>query len=92
MIRSARDLCVANAAGLMRREEKAVKAVFDGLIIGGIAMAYAGISRPASGGEHYFSHILDMRGLEFGAKTETHGIQCAIGTLLMAKQYDKLKK
>ena len=92
IIRSARDKCVNNAEGLLRRDENAVKAVFDGLIIGGIAMAYAGVSRPASGGEHYFSHILDMRGLAFGTKVDLHGIQVAVGTLFMAKQYDKLKK
>ena len=91
MIRSAREECVKNAAGLIKREEKAVKAVFDGLIIGGIAMAYAGVSRPASGAEHYISHIIDMRGLQFGTKIELHGIQCAIATLVVAKLYDKLK-
>ncbi|MBR0190185.1 MAG: sn-glycerol-1-phosphate dehydrogenase, partial [Clostridia bacterium] len=91
MIRSARDECVKNAAGLIKRDEKAVKAVFDGLIIGGIAMAYAGVSRPASGAEHYVSHIIDMRGLQFGTKIELHGIQCAIATLIVAKLYDKLK-
>lgn len=91
MIRAAREECVKNAAGLIKRDEKAVKAVFDGLVIGGIAMAYAGVSRPASGAEHYISHIIDMRGLEFGTKTELHGIQCAIATLFTAKLYDKLK-
>ena len=54
-------------------------------------MAYAGISRPASGVEHYVSHLIDMRGAEFGDKTELHGIQCAIATLLAAKLYEKLK-
>ena len=91
MIRTARDECVKNAAGLLKREEKAVKAVFDGLIIGGIAMAYAGVSRPASGAEHYISHVIDMRGLQFGTKIELHGIQCAIATLITARLYDKLK-
>jgi len=41
--------------------------------------------------EHYFSHIWDMRGLQFGTQTETHGIQCAWGTLLAAKLYDALR-
>ena len=91
MIRRARDECVKNTAGLLKREENAVKAVFDGLIVGGIAMAYAGVSRPASGAEHYISHVIDMRGLQFGLKTELHGIQCAIATLTCAKLYDKLK-
>ncbi len=91
IIRRARDKCVENAAGLIKRDETAVKAVFDGLIIGGIAMAFAGVSRPASGVEHYVSHIIDMRGLQFGTKTELHGIQCAVATLYCAKLYDKLK-
>lgn len=91
MIKGARDKCVKNAKGLLDRNEKAVKAVFDGLIIGGIAMAYAGVSRPASGVEHYISHLLDMRALEFNVKAETHGIQCAIATFAVAKLYDRLK-
>ena len=76
----------------MKRDENAIVAVFDGLVIGGVAMAYAGVSRPASGVEHYFSHIWDMRGLELGTKVDLHGIQCAIGTYLAAKLYEKIKK
>lgn len=91
IVRRARDKCVENAAGLLKREESAVKAVFDGLITGGVAMAYAGVSRPASGAEHYISHIIDMRGLQFGTKTELHGVQCGIATLVCAKLYDRLK-
>lgn len=91
MVRSALKKCVDNADGLLRRDEKAVEAVFEGLVYGGIAMSYAGMSRPASGVEHYFSHIWDMRGLQFGTQTETHGIQCAWGTLLAAKLYDALR-
>lgn len=76
----------------MKREPEAVQAVFDGLIMAGTAMEYAGLSRPASGVEHYISHIWDMRGLAFGTKTDLHGIQCAIGTLIAARVYEKLKK
>ncbi len=90
LIRQAVKKCVDNAEGLLRRDEKAVEAVFEGLVLGGVAMAYAGVSRPASGVEHYFSHIWDMRGLEFGTSIDLHGIQCAVGTLLAAKLYDKL--
>ena len=91
LIRSALDKCVENAAGLLRREEEAVRAVFEGLILGGIAMSYAGLSRPAAGMEHYISHVWDMRGLALGTPTDTHGIQCAIGTLYCAKLYEKLR-
>lgn len=91
LVRTALKKCVDNADGLLRRDENAVEAVFEGLVIGGIAMAYAGVSRPASGVEHYFSHVWDMRGLQFGTKTELHGIQCAIGTYIAAKLYEKVK-
>ncbi|MBR4016785.1 MAG: sn-glycerol-1-phosphate dehydrogenase [Oscillospiraceae bacterium] len=92
LIRQAVKKCVDNAGGLLRRDETAIEAVFEGLVLGGVAMAYAGISRPASGVEHYFSHIWDMRGLEFGTPVDLHGIQCAVGTYLAAKLYDELKK
>lgn len=91
LIRSALKRCTDNAAGLLRREEQAVQAVFEGLVIGGVAMNYAGLSRPASGVEHYISHVLDMRAVEFGTPIDLHGIQCAIGTLIAAKAYEQLK-
>ncbi len=90
-IRGALKKCVDNAENFLKRDEEAVKALFEGLVIGGVAMNYAGLSRPASGVEHYFSHIWDMRGLEFGLKVDFHGIQCAVGTLYAAKIYDKLR-
>jgi glycerol-1-phosphate dehydrogenase [NAD(P)+] len=90
MVREALAECMAHADGLLRREPAAVEAVFRGLVIGGAAMYFAGVSRPASGVEHYFSHVWDMRGLEFGTPTDTHGIQCAVGTATAVKMYDKL--
>ena len=92
LIRSAVKKCVDNARGLLQREDSAVQAVFEGLVIGGVAMTYAGVSRPASGVEHYFSHIWDMRGLEFGMQTDLHGIQCAMATMLTVKLYEAIKK
>ena len=91
LIRSAVKKCVDNAQGLMNREESAVEAVMEGLVIGGIAMAYAGVSRPASGVEHYFSHVWDMRGLQFGTPVQLHGIQCAAATLTAVKLYEQVK-
>ena len=90
LIREAVKRCVDNARGLLAREEKAVEAVFEGLVIGGVAMAYAGVSRPASGVEHYFSHVWDMRGLEFGTKVDLHGIQCAMATMKAVELYEKV--
>ena len=91
LIRTALKKCVDNAEGLLKRDEAAVQAVFEGLVIGGVAMAYAGVSRPASGVEHYFSHVWDMRGLEFGTQVDLHGIQCAMGTMQAVKLYEAVK-
>lgn len=92
LIRNALKNCANNAQGLLKRDEMAVKAVFEGLILSGAAMAFAGVSRPASGVEHYISHIWDMRGLEFNTPVELHGLQCAIGTLIAARVYEQVKK
>ncbi len=92
LIREALKKCVDHAEGLLKREDEAIEAVFEGLVIGGVAMAYAGVSRPASGVEHYFSHVWDMRGLEFGTQVDLHGIQCAMGSLQAAKLYDRVRK
>ncbi len=92
LIREALQQCANNADGLLKRDAAAVQAVFEGLVIGGVAMNYAGLSRPASGVEHYISHVLDMRGVEFGTPVEFHGIQCAIGTLISLKLYEKIRK
>lgn len=92
LIRSALKKCVDNAGGLLQREEAAVQAVFEGLVLGGVAMNFAGLSRPASGVEHYFSHVWDMRGEAFKTPVDFHGIQCAIGTLMSVRLYEKIKK
>ncbi len=92
LVRQAVKRCVDNAAGLLAREDSAVEAVFEGLIIGGVAMAYAGVSRPASGVEHYISHIWDMRGVAFGTPNALHGISCGVGTLYAARIYDRIRQ
>ena len=89
LVREALKKCVDNSAGLLCRDEEAVKAIFEGLILCGAAMKIANTSRPASGVEHYISHIWDMRGVEFGTPTDFHGVQCALGTLIAVKLYEK---
>lgn len=91
LVRDALAICVSQAGKLLERDATAVQAVFEGLVIAGVAMNYAGLSRPASGVEHYISHVIDMRAAEFGTKAELHGIQCAVGTLIAVRLYEKLK-
>ncbi len=92
LVRSALDKCASNAKALMERDEEAVSAVTQGLVYAGLAMAMAGVSRPASGMEHYFSHIWDMRGEEMGTPTDYHGIQCGIATRSCLAIYEEIRK
>lgn len=93
LVESALDRVISQADGLLKREPDAVGSVMEGLIKAGIAMNYAGVSRPASGMEHYFSHIWDMRSLAFeGAQFEQHGIQAGLGTLYTLKAYERMIK
>ncbi len=90
IVQNALAVCVENAAAAVAGDKDAVCRLTEGLVMSGLAMNYAGISRPASGMEHYISHILDMRGLEFGTPVDLHGIQCGVGTLLTLQAYEKL--
>ncbi|MBR0235553.1 MAG: sn-glycerol-1-phosphate dehydrogenase [Clostridia bacterium] len=86
------DKCVKSARGIARRDKEAVRAVMEGMVLSGVAANYAGVSRPVSGMEHYFSHVWDMRMVEFGTTADLHGIQCGIGTIDCVKVYDEIKK
>ena len=86
------DRCVKNAKGIASRDKEAVRAVMEGMVLSGVAANYAGVSRPVSGMEHYFSHVWDMRMVEFGTPADFHGIQCGIGTIDSVKVYEKIKK
>ncbi len=92
LVRASLKRIVQEAEGLKVRDGKAVERVMEGLLTSGIAMAYARVSRPASGLEHYFSHIWEMMSLERGNKPELHGIQVGIGTLLTLQIWEKLRK
>ena len=91
IIRGCLKDCTDNAEKLLERNPDAVKLVFDALVITGMAMAYAGCTRPASGVEHYISHVWDMRGLSKGTPIDLHGTQTGIGTYIAIKLFERLK-
>ena len=90
MVRACLRKIVAQADGLMRRDPEALKAVLEGLVISGISMAFAEISRPASGLEHYFSHLWEMQALQRGKPSDLHGIQVGVGTLCTLWIYEHM--
>lgn len=83
--------CMDNLAGIAKRDKSAIAAVMNGMVLSGIAANYAGVSRPASGMEHYLSHICDMRGVEFGLPFDLHGIQCGAATVICLGIYKQLR-
>lgn len=56
----------------------------NSLVLSGIAMDYAGSSRPVSGSEHLFSHALDY----YCEKQNLHGLNVALGTVAVLKIID----
>ncbi|NLC42922.1 MAG: sn-glycerol-1-phosphate dehydrogenase [Clostridiales bacterium] len=90
LVRRSLKRCIESIEAMESGDSQAVENVIEGLILSGVAMGFAGISRPASGIEHYFSHIWDMRSLEFQTNSDLHGIQVGIGTVLALKIYSQV--
>ena len=62
-----------------------VAVLANSLVLSGIAMNFAGTSRPVSGSEHLFSHALDY----YAENKNLHGIQVALGTVAVLKLLDR---
>ena len=90
LMRAALRKLMAVSDRITSRDPDAIAAIAEGLVLAGIGMAYAQVSRPASGLEHYFSHMWEMMALERGVPYDLHGIQVGVGTLLSMKIYRKL--
>lgn len=69
---------------------EAYEGLCEGLVLSGLAMQVAKGTRPASGAEHYFSHLweLDHLGAELDPPL-SHGYKVAVGTLAMTAFYEK---
>ena len=80
----AAELVENDIAKVASGKEEGVRLVVKALISSGVAMSIAGTSRPASGGEHKFSHWLD-------SNCETpalHGEQCGLGSIVTMYLHD----
>lgn len=91
-MRAALELSMRNAEKLVCRDEAAVTALIDGLILSGVEMQRAGNSRPASGSEHHISHFLEMQGEKVGKDYAPHGVKVALGCLISAAMYKYSEK
>lgn len=78
------------ADGIISRDKEAVKALMEALVVVGIAMAYVGNSRPASGSEHHLSHYFEITGILTGQPYLAHGIDVAYSAVATARLREEI--
>jgi len=91
---TAAQLVIDHAEDISAEAEESAWVAVKAMIVSGVAMSVAGNTRPASGSEHMFSHMLDHLGpgiLLKGRrrKKPLHGEQCGIGAIMMVYLHGK---
>lgn len=79
----AATLAMLSAEIVMHNAERIrgnISILIEALISSGVAIGIAGSSRPCSGSEHQFSHVLDT----ICPNPALHGEQCGIGCIMMS--------
>jgi glycerol-1-phosphate dehydrogenase [NAD(P)+] len=81
---------LSRPADLAAGNPDAYAGLVSGLVLSGLAMQVYRGTRPASGAEHYFSHLweLDHLGADWDPPL-SHGHKVAIGTLAMSAFYER---
>jgi len=88
LAKTAAEMLIENAGDIRPNTEEAAWLGVKAMIVSGVAMGVAGNTRPASGSEHMFSHMLDHLGPGIMLKGKRgrkpmHGEQCGIGAIMM---------
>lgn len=86
MLNKTKDL----GASLLKREPDAIKTIMEALVGVGIAMAYVGNSRPASGSEHHLSHFFEVTGIMENKPYFLHGIDVVYSAVYTEKLREEL--
>lgn len=88
LAKTAAQLLIENAGDIRPDSEESAWTAVKAMIVSGVAMSVAGNTRPASGSEHMFSHMLDhlgpgimLKGRNY--KKPLHGEQCGVGAIMM---------
>lgn len=77
---------------LLERDEEAIGILMEALIGVGIAMAYVGNSRPASGSEHHLSHFFEIVGILKNEPYFMHGTDVAYSAVYTEMLREELLK
>lgn len=79
---------IGDPEGVVAKKTEPLTRFVEGLMLGGFAMQDMQSSRPASGAEHLFSHLLEMRDHVYKGEIVPHGIQVGVFTLFMSRVYE----
>ena len=91
LVQSGVATALSDPDALAAGQPDAFRGLVEGLCLSGLAMQAYGGTRPASGAEHYFSHLWELAHL--GADLEvplSHGAKVAVGSLAMCAFYEAL--
>lgn len=85
-------LCKTKDLGpkLLERDAAAIETLMEALVGVGIAMAYVGNSRPASGSEHHLSHFFEVTGIMNDKPYFMHGTDVAYSAVYTQKMREEL--
>jgi len=88
LAKTAAQLLIDHADEIKSNAEDPAWIAVKAMIVSGVAMSVAGNTRPASGSEHMFSHMLDHLGPGIMLKGKKgrqplHGEQCGVGAIMM---------
>ncbi len=81
---------VSLADRVTAEDEETAGAIFEGLILTGMAMKLGNTTRAASGAEHVVSHFWECKKLEQGLLSDFHGKKCGVATLMTTRLYKML--
>jgi len=90
LTRMATDRLMSMADKITLSDEEAAGAVFESLIMTGIAMSFTLTSRPGSGTEHIMAHYWECMELLEGKIPNYHGEDVGVATLMMLRYYNEL--
>ena len=88
--KTALDKTMALADKIVGNSTDAAGALMEGLVLSGLAMAFASVTRPASGAEHIVSHFWEIKEMEKGNLPDYHGRKVGVATLLVTRLYHEL--
>jgi glycerol-1-phosphate dehydrogenase [NAD(P)+] len=90
MVQGPLPAMIADPARFRAGDPASIEQLFLGLVMTGLAIQVSGSTRCASGSEHQFSHLWEMRGLEHKGELVSHGNKVGFGTIFSTALFERL--